>query len=261
MFNYISAELYKLRRHKGFWIAVGVLLGLETWLLSPSFWVFSVHVSRESMYALLAVCLLLGLFLAPIFAAVAFDDQHGHATLKNEVVFGIPRSRIYLGKLLAAALTGTAVAAVVIGWFFLVTSFTSTTTSPEAAGELLSAMAQIVLCHYLTWLSVLSFTFLLLVTLKSASGAIVVVYLVIFFGTPVSLIGAGAGSPLWYRLATDLFFAAPLRYLLTGGSSLPNVISRLVGKNVLVYASFVGALWMGGTTALGLFLLRRREIK
>jgi len=261
MLNYISAELYKLRQHKGLWVAAAALLILETWVLCPSFWVFGVHVSREAMYALLTVCLFLGIFLAPIFAAVTFDDQHGHATLKNEVVFGIPRSRVYLGKLLSAALAGTAAAAVVIGWFLVITSVTSTPDHPEAVGELLTAMVQIVLCHYLMWLSVLAFTFFCLMTLKSASGAIVVVYLIIFFGTPMSLVGAGEGTPMWYRLATDLFFAAPLRYLLMGGSSFPKVVSRLVGKNVLAYAGFIAALWVGVTTAAGLAVFRRREIK
>lgn len=261
MLNYISAELYKLRRHKGLWIAVGVLLGLETWMLCPSFWVFSGWIEREAMYVVLGICLFLGLFLAPIFAAAAFDDQHGRATLKNEVVFGIPRSRVYLGKLLAAALTGTAVAAVVIGWFFLATSFTSAPRSPAAAGELLEAMAQVILCHYLTWLSVLSFTFFCLMTLKSAAGAIVLVYLVLCFGVPIALLGAEEGGPLWYRLAADLFFAAPLRYLLMGGSSFPNEVSRLVGENVLAYAFCMTALWVGVTTAAGLTIFRRREVK
>jgi len=259
MLNYISAELYKLRQHKGLWIAVAVLLILETWMIHPAFWV--IGLSRETMYAILTFCLFLGLFFAPIFAADTFDDQHGHATLKNEVVFGIPRSRIYLGKLLAAALAGTAVAAVVVGWFQIITALASTPDYPEAVGELLGAMAQIILCHYLMWLSVLAFTFFCLMTLKSASAAIVTAYLVIFFGTPISLIGAGEGSPLWYQLATDLFFAAPLRHLLMGSSSFPTVASRLADKNIVAYAALIAVLWVGGTTAAGLAIFRRREIK
>lgn len=261
MLNYINAELYKLWRHKGLWIALAVLLVLETWMLCPSFWVFSGRISREAMYAVLTVCLFLGLFLAPIFAAVTFDDQHGHATLKNEVVFGIPRSRVYLGKLLASGLAGTAVAAVVIGWFLLVTLFTSTPTYPEEAWEMLAGILQIVLCHYLVWLSVLSFTFFCLMSFKSAAGAITVVYLVLLFWTPVSLIGTGEDAALWLRLATDLFFAAPIRYLMEGASDLPRVVARLVGENVMAYAALVSTLWIGVTSGAGLALFSRREVK
>ncbi len=259
MLNYISAELYKLRRHKGLWIAMGLLFLLESWMLHPAFWV--VGISRGAMYTILTLCMGLGLFLAPIFAAVTFDDQHGRGTLKNEIVFGIPRSRVYLGKLLAAALAGTAVAAVLVGWFFLVTFFTSAPMGAEVEGDLLGGVGKIVLCHYLTWLSVLSLTFACLTCLRSAAAAIVIIYLILCFGTPMALIGAGETSPFWYRLAVDLFFAAPLRSVMEGASYLPNVIRRLVGGSAMAYAGLICAAWVGGASAVGLAVFSRQEIK
>lgn len=44
-----------------------------------------------------------GLYLAVVVADEVFSDQYKNDTLKNEVSFGLPRRRIYLGKLVTAA--------------------------------------------------------------------------------------------------------------------------------------------------------------
>lgn len=46
-----------------------------------------------------------GLYLAVVVADEAFSDQHRNDTPKNEVLLGLPRRRIYLGKLVTAAET------------------------------------------------------------------------------------------------------------------------------------------------------------
>ena len=45
----------------------------------------------------------MGLYLAVVVADEVFSDQYKNDTLKNEVSFGLPRRRIYLGKLVTAA--------------------------------------------------------------------------------------------------------------------------------------------------------------
>ncbi len=47
-----------------------------------------------------------GIYLAVIVADAVFSDQYKTGTLKNEVSYGIPRERIYLGKLATAAAAG-----------------------------------------------------------------------------------------------------------------------------------------------------------
>ena len=117
MLNYISAEWYKLCRTKGLFIAFGILLVLVTLLFFPSFWY---QMPTFGVYATAYLAFLpAGFFLAPIFAVKAFDDQYGRGTLKNEVVFGVPRYRSYLGKLSIGALTGTGAALIVLAVYLL----------------------------------------------------------------------------------------------------------------------------------------------
>ena len=51
-----------------------------------------------------------GLYLAVVVADEVFSDQYKNDTLKNEVSFGLPRRRIYLGKLVTAAGIGLVLA-------------------------------------------------------------------------------------------------------------------------------------------------------
>ncbi len=97
MLNYLSAELYKLRRKKSLYIGIAALLVLESLLFTPSLWIDEMPLA-EILMGFFTTALPCGLFLAPVFAVLAFDNQHGYATLKNEVVFGIPRSRVYLAS-------------------------------------------------------------------------------------------------------------------------------------------------------------------
>lgn len=256
MLNYISAELYKLRRKKSLFIGMAALLALESLLFAPHLWVDDIPLA-DTLVVFLNIVLPFGLFLAPVFAVLAFDNQYGHATLKNEVVFGIPKSRIYLGKLLSGMLVGTLAAAVVIGWYLLL--LTLTAGAPMEARPWAQLLVNIA-SAWLTWLAALSFAMFLLFSMKSSAGAMIVAYLIAFIGVPVGMIGAGEGSALWVRLSVNLFYSAPYKKFwydmgMDVNGSLP------LSWGPLTYAIVVCALWVGIFTALGLLLFRRREIK
>ena len=122
MLNYVSAELYKLSRKKGLWLGLGLFLLLESALFLPDVLFFgTVDNEIDAYYCFFVSALCVGLFVPPAFAVQVYDGQQTCGTLKNEIVFGIPRSRIYLGKLLAAAVTGTAAAAAAAGLYFFLT--------------------------------------------------------------------------------------------------------------------------------------------
>ena len=257
MLNYVGAELYKFTRREGVFVGVALLLILESLVFLPGAMI-DMEIGNEAMVylAFLSAALMVGLFVAPIFAVRAFDNQYGNGTLKNEIVYGIPRSRIYLGKLLAGMVAGTLCALIVVGWFLLLTAL-ATRQASATAEQWRTALACVGIC-WLSWLSALSFTFFLLMTLKSSAAAVTLVYLITFIGLPISLIGGTeASSPHWFAVLCRHFYTYPY-----GGEVWVNdamAVGQPMGN--ILQALWVCLLWVGGTTALGLILFRREEIK
>lgn len=261
MLNYISAELYKLRYKKSLFIGIVVLLVLESQFFVPALWIDE-QPMKDQLLSFLDALLPMGFFLSPVFAVLSFDNQHGYATLKNEVVFGVSRSRIYLGKLFSAMLAGTAVAAVVVGWYLLLAALT---VGPLMDARLWEQFLINILSAWLCWLAALAFAMLLLFSLGSSTGAMVVAYLVAFVGVPLGIVGADSGPngpALWIKLLVNLFYSAPFkRFWFWFGEIYPPGYGPPLDWSPLWYALLVCALWVGITTALGLLLFRRREIK
>ena len=262
MLNYLSAELYKLRHKKSLYISVAALLALESLLFVPNFWVDEEPL-RGVLLGFLDALLPMGFFLAPVFAVLSFDNQHGHETLKNEVVFGIPRRHIYLGKLLAGMSVGTLAAAIVIGWYLLLCTLTAGLPFGTRLWEqLLINVASAWLC----WLAAVAFTMLLLFTLRSSAGAMVLTYLIALVGVPIGIIGANPdpnyGPAPWIKALVNLFYSAPFkRFWFWFGEIYPPGFEPPLDWGPLWYALIVCALWVGLTSVLGVLLFRRREIK
>ena len=253
MLNYISAEWYKLRRTRGIFIAFAVLLALMAAVFIPSAWYDEPTFGVYAMAYLAA--LLLGFFLAPVFAVRAFDDQYGRGTLKNEIVFGIPRRRIYLGKLAFGALAGTAAAFVVLGLYLLLGLLTS-----GGAGEL-STLTCAELCLQGTlivlplWLASLSLAFCLQTMIKSSAGAVAVHFILLFVTMPLSLMAPNTptDSVIW-KFFSDWFFVSPYRgiYEISVGE-WPTLPSAL-------WSWMIGLGWVAVTTLAGLAFFSKREI-
>lgn len=262
MLNYLSAELYKLRYKKSLFIGIIALLVLESLLFMPAFWIDE-QPEKDVLLSFLDALLPMGFFLAPVFAVLSFDNQHGHGTLKNEVVFGIPKSRIYLGKLLSAMLVGTVAAVVVVGWYLLLAALT---VGPLMDARLWEQFLINILSAWLTWLAALAFAMLLLFILRSSVAAMVIAYQVAFFCVPMGIIGVDPdpnhGPALWIKVLANLSYSAPFkRFWFWFGEVYPPGFGPPLDWSPLWYALLVCALWVGVTTALGLFFFRRREIK
>ena len=127
MLNYIRAEYYKLfhRNYARFLFAAVPLLVLcyLAMMVSANLHSETVEWTYHGAIDLSINFLPLG-FLATLFTCdMVFAGQYRRGTLKNEVSYGLPRSRIYLGKLIAQ--TGVSIllcilvvaVALGIGWF------------------------------------------------------------------------------------------------------------------------------------------------
>ena len=109
---YLTAEWGKAVARPYYRIYLAVMAALAAALALIWWWT-----GREGMFqgsfgeclSLLIPFFSAGIYLAVIVADAVFSDQYKAGTLKNEVSYGLPRVRIYLGKLLTAAGAGSPV--------------------------------------------------------------------------------------------------------------------------------------------------------
>ena len=110
MLNYISAELYTVRRRKSTWALLALLLGLESLYI-----LLFAHGECYELLNAFVTTLTLGLPMALLLSALVCSDMGRSGTLKNELSAGLPRSRIYLGKLLSALIVALIALALAVG--------------------------------------------------------------------------------------------------------------------------------------------------
>ena len=118
MRNYLAAECYKVVRRKYLYIALFVVLALEGLMVWGCWFTSSNGNPNMDFYAAVTtipLMLSVGLYATILTGDLAFSEQYKHNTLKNEVAYGLPRARIYLGKLLVATLVALLAAVIMVG--------------------------------------------------------------------------------------------------------------------------------------------------
>lgn len=120
MRNYVAAECYKVFRRKYFYLALLVAVALEGLMLWGYWFTWSNGNSGVDFYsAAVTVVMMLsvGLYATILTGDMVFSEQYKHNTLKNEVAYGIPRVRVYLGKLIVAAFVAIIAAVVMVALY------------------------------------------------------------------------------------------------------------------------------------------------
>lgn len=251
MLNYMRAECYKVLRRKylpGFTL---VILICELLLLSG--WVYTnANGNQIDFYTggVTAVMFFsLGLYLLVAIVDMVFSDQYKHNTLKNEVSFGIPRTRIYLGKLLVEILLGAVLVLLFMVFYEVLCYFALLPGEPGSAADAMTVVGWCLLCALPQWLGVLAVTHMLYTLVRSSTFAAVAVVCLVTVPPFVFNILAILGSDLCARLIRLM----PL--------SLIDNASTVVGDWGYLGTSWaMGMLWLVVSTALGLALFKRREI-
>ena len=121
MRNYLAAECYKVFRRKYFYLSLLVVLALEGLIVWGCWFTWSNGNTGMDFYSAAITMVMLmsiGLYATILTGDMVFSEQYKHNTLKNEVAFGLPRWRIYLGKLVVATLVAL-IAAVVMTVFYI----------------------------------------------------------------------------------------------------------------------------------------------
>ena len=262
MADYLRAECTKAFRRKYLYIALLVCLAGESLLLLGSWLTYSwgnTNISFHSTAVMVAAILSFGLYATLITGDIVFSDQYKHNTLKNEVSYGLPWGRIYLGKLCSALLAGTVLFLLTAAVFF-------------AVGFPLSEHRQIQPDRLLlAWAGLLTGT---LSAFPRYIGAVGLAHLLCF-----SLRSSGLGAVVYYGYLTfgELFLSAAQIHGLGPLGLLINSVAEAVRPYLLTSGFFTygteavppgvleswitGLLWLLLTSAVGLVLFRRREIR
>lgn len=256
MLNYIRAELYKLFHRKYFWITLLVTLTLESLLVGG--WAFinmhGAHVSFDEALYTVTYELVMGLYFTIIAGDIVFAGQYKNATLKNEVSFGLPRWRIYLGKLCAQLITALLMCFVMMAYYIAICRLflpVDTTLGGQAA---LANIATQLLYALPLWIGAQAAVCACLFCIKGGTGASI---------TAVALFGA---LPVALEFLGLMFSHQSFgQALLLAYDWLPSQLLQRIGNRVGDWGYFaqtclVGGTWLVVPTALGLWNFSRKEI-
>lgn len=256
MLNYIRAEFYKVLRRKYTWITLAVVLGLEGLLVAG--WVFTnVNGNNVDFYTgagMLCLLLPVGFYATLLTCDMVFADQYKNCTMKNEVSFGIPRRRIYLGKL-AVQLAVSLLFMAVMAAFYLALCYLALYHDPEADGTAMQIVGYCLATALPLWTGVLACTSAFRFFIKNdlwASMASLCVFAVA--PTVLELAGLMFRGGLAGTVIHFLYQYMPTVLL----DRAPSVVGvwEYCGQ-----AWLVGAVWFAVFTALGLFSFSKKEIK
>jgi ABC-type transport system involved in multi-copper enzyme maturation permease subunit len=276
MAKYISAELYKVAHRKYPYGFLAVILGGIALVFLMIRWEDRLEtvwvVGFSDMVSGLTILLTTGLYLVLCTCDMVFSEQYKHNTLKNEVSFGLPRSRIYLGKLFTAMLLSVVLCAVIIA-FYLGLAAVIFPKSEEmwaawgyaswqeavdrgiySVSASLLRLAKVLLMAFPLWLGGLCFVYMLQVALKSSTVAVVVYVVVLLQGSgflELFRVILPKLQPL-YRMLMVCHLMTPFNQLF---SDKPSDLSQLT-----LYAWVLGLSWAVVSTAVGLWVFRKREI-
>lgn len=177
MVKYLNAELYKVRHRVYPFGFLAVILGGITALFLLVKLEGNMNVAAEDMLHILGVALIFGLFLVVAICDMVFSDQYKFNTLKNEVSYGLPRLRIYFGKLAAAMIMSVLLCAVIVAYYMALTMLLFPMMGETE--EILRWTGEQFLQALPLWLGGLGLFQALLFTMKGSTSATVVYFLVV----------------------------------------------------------------------------------
>ena len=258
MLNYIRAEVYKMLRRPYIYIALGVLLALEALFAS----MFAFHNAHSLVTpfggAVISVVEMgaVGFCTCLITGDIVFATQYKNSTLKNEVSFGLSRTRIFLGKLLAQTLLSVVYLVVMMAFFLGLCAI----VLPMEPGNFYSAPEALTIVGYFLaaglplWIGGQAVVCMCLFLVNGEmAGSFLYVGIVFVLEAMVDLAGLLIGGPVGETLLKAVPYF-PVRML----SEAKSVVGDM---GYLGRAWIVGAFWVIVCTAVGLYGFHRKEIK
>ena len=256
MLDYLRAECYKMLRRSYLWMALLITGGLELVLVLLWAWLNgdTVNMTASTGFTMVLYLLSLGYYATAITSDIVFSDQYKYNTLKNEVAYGIPRARIYLGKLFAGVLLSIGACALLLGWYALLCALML--PGDGAALEALKVLGFALLCAFPVWVGAQALYLLCFFSIRGNTAATIVsICIIALLGQVLTFLSLLLSMPA--PTLADCLLAVH-RLLLT--SPLENFTAAVWDWSRVSWAWLVGAGWCVGTTALGLWRFSRKEI-
>lgn len=251
MRNYLAAECYKVFRRKYFYIALLTVLALEG-LLIWGYWFTWTHgntgMDFNGSLATLCMMVSVGLYATILTGDMVFSEQYKHNTLKNEVAYGIPRVRVYLGKLLVATVVALVAAVVMVGvylgfcWLLLPHS--------GADGSALATLGYVLAGALPLWLGAQALTVACYFIIPNSTLAAFVV---------VALLGVLPPILQLCGLLIHPGFEAVRQFM--PAVILEQLYSRALQTDYLGLCWGVGIVLTAGATLVGIFDFQNKEIR
>ena len=251
MVDYIRAEFYKLFHRRYFYLALLFLFGCAALLVAG--WAFTNSngntVDFNSGGSMAILLLSVGLYAPVIVGDLVFSEQYKANTMKNEGSFGLPRSRIYLGKLLVSVIVGVVAAVAVLAFYELLCWLFLLPSAPGEVEQVLRMVGYGILVALPQWLGMLAGNMMLSVLLRSTTlAAFLSIGVIVLPQTLFKLLGL---------LINDVF-AKAAEWMPT--AIVEAVQSHMFDWSFLAGSVIAGAVWFVAATAVGLAVFQRREI-
>ena len=263
MLNYLRAEFYKVFHRKYTWITLLVLLALEAVLV----WGFGFinangsHIDvAEAAYSLWLL-MYMGCFLTLFTCEMVFANQYKNGTLKNEVAFGLSRSRIYFGKYLTQLIVSILFCAVMV-LFYLGTSYLFLYRDAAEDAVLWTNTAYYLLVCLAVWIGAQALSCACSFVCRGSTSAELIAIAVLFILPEVlSMVGfvlsrqPGPGVQAAGKVCYQIYEYTPVIFLQTATTTTSAWDWGTVGR-----ACMIGGFWLTVPTILGLFGFHKREI-
>lgn len=258
MLNYVSAEFYKVFRRKYPYVTFVVMAALAS-LLCAGFMFTNANGNDVDFYGggtVAAAVLSVGLYAAILVGDMVFSDQYKFNTLKNEVSFGVPRVRIYLGKLAVEAAMGVAMSLLLVVFYEALCFLTLLPSSPEQIQAALEIVGYCVLAAIPQWLGMLALTNMFF--FLSRSNTLAAFLTVGVIAAPATAFELTA-LLIWSNNAGVAELLMTLKSLTPG--EMIDRASHVVGDWGHIAKSWLmGGAWFAATTAIGLAGFQKKEI-
>ena len=256
MLDYLRAECYKMLHRSYLWMTLLITGALELIVVFLWAWLNGdvANLTASVAFSMLLYMLSIGYYATAITSDIVFSEQYKNGTLKNEVAWGMPRTRIYLGKLGASCLLSAAACVLVLGWYFLLCALML-----PGDGAALTALKTVgfgLLCALPVWLGAQALFLLCFFAIRgTTAGTILAVFILAVLGQLFTFLSLLVSLP---APALADFLLNQKLLLLT--SPLENITDHIWDWSRVGWAWAVGAGWFVGCTALGLWSFHRREI-
>lgn len=259
MLNYLRAEIYKLLHRQYFWIALVVLLGLEGCLVG-SYAFTNAHGNHiESAWAISSICIMMsmGCFFTLLTGDMVFAQQYKNVTLKNEVSFGLPRARIYLGKLLTQLLASLLLCFVMLAFYVVACRLFLIPDTPEEERAALLVLGQCMLGAMPIWFGVQATVCACYFIFRTEiAAAFAAVGLFAILGNVLELVSLFLGHYSAGETVYQIYRHMPVVML----DNLPDYLMKPDYWPYLGKLCIVGGAWFVVSTAIGLWAFQRKEI-